>query len=63
MGCEGKLARQAEMTKQANPNTKVFVYRNIVNALPWYASVRTKLMDPQYAGFFLKFNCNKSSGG
>ena len=35
---------------------KVWVYRNLVKALPWYSLVREKLNDTAYAGFFLKFN-------
>ena len=35
---------------------KVFVYRNLVKALPWFTSVREKLQDPAYAGWFLSFN-------
>lgn len=69
--CQHKLQIQASQTKAAskasgktgNNVTKVFVYRNMVKALPWYASVRDKLVDPQYSGFFLKFKCNASSGG
>ena len=30
--------------------------RNLVKALPWYSSVRVKLADPQYSGFFLRFD-------
>jgi len=62
MDCQEKLLSQAQMTKQANPSMKVFVYRNMVKALPWYSSVREKLLDPAYSGFFLKFNCNKTAG-
>jgi hypothetical protein len=34
----------------------VWVYRNFVKALPWFTSVREKIMDPAYSGWFLKFN-------
>lgn len=54
--CEERLIVQAAMVKAVNPDTKVFVYRNLVKALPWYTSVWTKLADPQYAGWFLKFS-------
>ena len=37
------------MTKARNADTHVFVYRNIVKALPWFASVREKLDDPACA--------------
>ena len=41
--------------KNACPLAKVWVYRNLVKALPWFTSVREKLEDPRYAGFFLRF--------
>ena len=41
--------------KNACPLAKVWVYRNLVKALPWFTSVREKLEDPAYAGFFLRF--------
>lgn len=43
-------------TKDACPQAKTWVYRNTVKALPWFTSVREKLDDPQYSGWFLKFN-------
>eukprot|EP01059_Diplonema_ambulator_P022936 TRINITY_DN382_c0_g2_i2.p1 TRINITY_DN382_c0_g2~~TRINITY_DN382_c0_g2_i2.p1 ORF type:complete len:427 (+),score=177.41 TRINITY_DN382_c0_g2_i2:99-1379(+) len=55
MDCEERLVTQAQMTKNLNPNTNVFAYRNLVKALPWFTSVRVKLDDPAYSGFFLKF--------
>ena len=30
--------------------------RNLVKALPWFTTVREKLVDPAYAGWFLRFN-------
>ena len=38
-----------------SPATRVFVYRNIVKALPWFSAVRAKLADSRYAGWFLPF--------
>lgn len=55
MDCEERLVEQARRVKAINPNTKVFVYRNLVKALPWYTNVREKLTDPAYAGWFLAF--------
>jgi len=55
MDCEERLVEQAAIVKSVNPKAKVWVYRNLVKALPWYTSVREKIMDPQYSGFFLKF--------
>ena len=42
--------------KAACPQAKTWVYRNFVKALPWYSSVREKLSDPAYSGWFLQFN-------
>lgn len=55
MDSEAALLRQAAATKKANPAAHVFVYRNSVHAMPWFATVREKLIDPLYAGFFLQF--------
>ncbi len=54
MDCEERLVEQAVKTKQAGAK-HVFVYRNLVKALPWFSSVREKLLDPAYSGFFLPF--------
>lgn len=40
---------------------QVWIYRNLVKALPWFSTVRRKLSDPAYAGFFLKFDRTKSN--
>jgi hypothetical protein len=61
MDCEERLVDQAALVKSVNPDAKVWVYRNLVKALPWYTSVREKIADPAYAGFFLKFNQAKSA--
>ena len=58
MDCEELLLEQATRTKKLNPDTHVFVYRNLVKALPWFSSVRKKLNNPRYEGFFLKFAPN-----
>eukprot|EP00047_Mylnosiga_fluctuans_P008772 m.260071 g.260071 ORF g.260071 m.260071 type:complete len:421 (-) comp23253_c0_seq1:104-1366(-) len=55
MDCEELLLKQAALIRAVNPKTKVFVYRNLVKALPWYSSVRDKAADPAYAGWFLHF--------
>lgn len=59
MDCEARLQAQAAMTKRANPMSRVFVYRNVVKALPWFRTVREKLDDPAFAGWFLKFDRRK----
>jgi hypothetical protein len=56
MDCEEKMLEEAKITKTNNPDSHVFVYRNLVKALPWFSSVRKILDDPAYAGFFLRFN-------
>ncbi|CAE8624234.1 unnamed protein product [Polarella glacialis] len=55
MDCEERLAKQAEMTGQQGTGSHVFVYRNLVKALPWFTTVREKLNDPAYSGWFLRF--------
>jgi len=56
MYCDGMLLDQIKGIKQASGNTtKVFTYRNIVKALPWFIDVREKIIDPAYSGWFLKF--------
>jgi hypothetical protein len=62
MDCEERLQTQARKTKKKNPDSHVFVYRNIVKALPWFTSVRDKLDDPAYSGFFLKFAKTPKNG-
>eukprot|EP00471_Norrisiella_sphaerica_P000396 CAMPEP_0184488090 /NCGR_PEP_ID=MMETSP0113_2-20130426/10521_1 /TAXON_ID=91329 /ORGANISM="Norrisiella sphaerica, Strain BC52" /LENGTH=420 /DNA_ID=CAMNT_0026870567 /DNA_START=299 /DNA_END=1561 /DNA_ORIENTATION=- len=59
MDCEERLQRQAHMTKKRNPSSKVFVYRNLVKALPWFSSVREKLDDARYSSWFLHFDTSK----
>ena len=56
MTCEESLLTQAKVIKKANPNTKVWVYRNLAKALPWFTDAREKLLDPDYNQYwFLKF--------
>ena len=56
MDCEEQLVKQARLIKAQNSHTRVWVYRNLVKATPWYTSVREKICDPAYAGWFLRFN-------
>ena len=60
MTCEEDLAKQAKITKDQGA-THVFVYRNLVKALPWFSTVREKLLDPAYSGFFLSFDTSKDA--
>lgn len=55
MNDEELMMQQIADTKALNPNNKVFNYINLVKALPWFSNIRSKLEDPQYSGFFLKF--------
>lgn len=55
MNCEELLVQQAAVVKSIAPSTKVFVYRNLVKALPWYTGVREHTDDPAYADWFLPF--------
>jgi hypothetical protein len=63
MTTQQNLRANAEMIKAADRGlgTKVFVYRNMVKALPWYGSVRKIIVDPAYSDFFLHFDCNRSA--
>jgi hypothetical protein len=51
MTCEELFVKQAESTKAAGAR-HVFVYRNIVEALTWFKTVREKLDDPAYEASF-----------
>jgi hypothetical protein len=63
MDCEKRLVAQAGLVHSINEDAKVWVYRNLVKALPWYESVREKIVNPQYAGFFLPFKKGGSVNG
>jgi hypothetical protein len=61
MDCGALLLEQARRIKAVAhttgpPATRVFVYRNLVKALPWYEQVADKLADESYSGFFLPFS-------
>ena len=62
MDCETRLVTQASMVKAVNPDAKVWVYRNLVKALPWYKSVREKITDAAYNGWFLHFKKGGTNG-
>ena len=60
MNDEELLTKQAEMVLAVDPGVageqpRVWVYRNKIKALNWYSSVRKKLDDPRFAGYFVKF--------
>jgi hypothetical protein len=56
MDCEELMVKQVNLTVTASPNTKAFVYRNMIKALPWFTSVREKITDPAYAPWFMNFS-------
>ena len=49
------MIEQAAMVKAVNPRTHVWVYRQLVKALPWFRDVGEKIADPRYSGWFLPF--------
>ena len=67
MNSEELMVQQASLLKRLNPESHQWVYRNLVKALPWMSTVRKKLADPAYSGFFLPFRpeavplCNGST--
>ncbi len=48
-----KMIKEASLTPEY---TKVWVYRNMVHAYPWFTSVRSILDDPAYKDWFLMFS-------
>lgn len=63
MDCDGMLVQQAARNKAINPTAKVFVYRNIVKALPWYTEVRELLQNQSYWGWFIPYEGCKTDNG
>eukprot|EP00039_Didymoeca_costata_P002169 m.57998 g.57998 ORF g.57998 m.57998 type:complete len:517 (-) comp11147_c0_seq1:29-1579(-) len=63
MDCDGMLVEQASRNKAVNPRAKVFVYRNIVKALPWYTEVRVMLQNISMWGFFLPYEGCRTPAG
>lgn len=60
MNADDLLTKQAELVLAADPGIpgeqpRVWVYRNKIKALNWFSSVREKLDDPQFAGWFVRF--------
>jgi hypothetical protein len=63
MASDKLMVTQAQLIQKVNPLTRVWVYRNLVKALPWLSAVREKLEDPAYAGWFLRFDPSKDKEG
>jgi hypothetical protein len=60
MNSEELLNKQAEMVLAEDAGIpgeqpRVWVYRNTIKALNWFTSVRVKLEDPVYSGWFVRF--------
>jgi hypothetical protein len=60
MATEEDLLAQAQLTAAQHGAGRIFTYFNLVKALPWYTSVREKLADPAFAGFFLRLSPSAS---
>jgi len=64
MTCEETMLAQARARRALNPSGKTWVYRNSIKALPWFTSVREKLQDRSFWGFFLPLkNCKNYDCG
>eukprot|EP01052_Picozoa_sp_SAG31_P012822 SAG31_NODE_758_length_12292_cov_14.175511_8_plen_159_part_00 len=50
------MIRQVNKLKAARPNVRAWVYRNIVKADNWFENVQKIIDDPQFAGWFVKFD-------
>jgi hypothetical protein len=61
MDSSGLMVKQAQALRARNPNCRLWVYRNLVKALPWITSVREKLEDPQYSGWFVPYDPSRQS--
>lgn len=61
--CPKKCPLPNGCTRRSDCHKKVWVYRNGIKALPWFTSVREKLEDPAYSGFFIKFNGTTAANG
>ena len=51
--CEEALVSQADATDAIGAGGRSFVYRNSIKALPWFTSVRKKLLDRAFERWFL----------
>lgn len=57
------LARQCELVKARNPQTKCVVYRNTVIALNQHRHISSVLDDPAFADYFLRFKPGATQTG
>ena len=64
MDCEETMIAKVHELQRLNPSGKAWLYRNSIKALPWFTSVREKLEDRNYWGFFLPYkNCTRYQCG
>ena len=65
MTCEEDLLTQVKLSSadSANAGQRFYVYRNSINALSWFASVRELLVDPAYEAWFLPFSATPPING
>jgi len=52
--CEAALIEQARRVKAERSGTRVYVYRNAMQALQWLESERAVMYNHEYSGFFLR---------
>lgn len=63
MNNEEQMLGNVQAIRRVNNQAITWVYRNGIKALPWFTSVRTKLEDPQYWGWFMPYaNCSTAPG-
>jgi len=55
MACSETLLSQAKALKVSNPSSRVFLYSNIVKALPWMIKVRQLLESDNASSMFLTY--------
>lgn len=59
--CDVMMVEQAAQMKRIAPETKVWIYRNLVQGYANFKQIREKLEDPLYAGWFIPFGVNSST--
>lgn len=50
------MVEQIATMKKIAPDTRMYIYRNLVQAYSNFVELRAMLEDPQYAGWFVKFS-------
>lgn len=64
MNNQENMIANIEAIRSINPQTRTWVYRNGIKALPWFTSVRVLLEDPSYWGYFMPYaNCSNYECG